>query len=312
MDMDNVSKVGFCRNHIPCEEEYMDNDIIFLNGIKDLPMADGVLRVDRFVSVICYTGKLQVDINMTTHSICAGQVLICIQNDIIGNAMQSPDFDGAVLSLSPEIIINQFGESNIWDYFFHLADHPIINAHAENLEMLRIYYEAFSRKMRMGQTVFGKKIIFSIVKAVFYELMENILPLHPPSCVKGPRRGKILLKQFMELLSGSVVKSRTVLWYAERLCVTPKHLSTVCKQVSGKTAFEWINAYVAIDIRNLLKNTDKSIKEIADMLRFPNTSFFGSYCRKHFGMSPMEYRKFLRTSTSENENTRQYERNYNK
>lgn len=132
----------------------MDNDIIFLNGIKDLPMADGVLRVDRFVSVICYTGKLQVDINMTTHSICAGQVLICIQNDIIGNAMQSPDFDGAVLSLSPEIIINQFGESNIWDYFFHLADHPIINAHAENLEMLRIYYEAFSRKMRMGQTVF--------------------------------------------------------------------------------------------------------------------------------------------------------------
>lgn len=49
--MDNVSKVGCGRNHIPCEEEYMDNDIIFLNGIKDLPMADGVLRVDRFVSI---------------------------------------------------------------------------------------------------------------------------------------------------------------------------------------------------------------------------------------------------------------------
>lgn len=290
----------------------MDNDIIFLNGIKDLPMPDGVLRVDRFVSVICYTGKLQVDINMATHSICAGQVLICIQNDIIGNAMQSPDFDGAVLSLSLEIIINQFGESNIWDYFFHLTDHPIINAHAENLEMLRIYYEAFSKKMRMERTVFGKKIIFSIVKAVFYELMENILPPSSPSCVKGPRRGKILLKQFMELLSGSVVKSRTVLWYAERLCVTSKHLSTVCKQVSGKTAFEWINAYVAIDIRNLLKNTDKPIKEIVDMLRFPNTSFFGSYCRKHFGMSPVEYRKFLRTSTSENENAGQYERNNDK
>lgn len=310
--MDNVSKVGFGQKHIPCEEEYMDNDIIFLNGIKDLPMADGVLRVDWFVSVICYTGKLQVDINMATHTICAGQVLICIQNDIIGNAMQSPDFDGAVLSLSPGIIINQFGESNIWDYFFHLTDHPIINAHAENLEMLRIFYKAFSRKMRMGQTVFGKKIIFSIVKAVFYELMENILPPSSSSCVKGPRRGKILLKQFMELLSGSVVKSRTVLWYAEQLCVTPKHLSTVCKQVSGKTAFEWINAYVAIDICNLLKNTDKSIKEISDILRFPNTSFFGSYCRKHFGMSPMEYRKFLRTSTSENENTGQYERSNDK
>lgn len=312
MDTDNVSKVGFGRKHIPCEEEYMGNDIIFLNGIKDLPMVNGVLRVDQFVSVICYTGKLQLDINMTTHTICAGQVVVCTQNDIIGNVMQSPDFDGAVLSLSPGIIINQFGESNIWDYFFHLTDHPIINARAENLEMLRIYYEAFSRKMRMGQTVFGKEIISSIVKAVFYELMDNIVPLASPSCAKEPRRGKILFKQFMELLSGSEVKSRTVLWYAERLYVTPKHLSTVCKQVSGKTAFEWINTYVAIDIRNLLKNTDKPIKEIVDMLRFPNTSFFGSYCRKHFGMSPVEYRKFLRTSTSENENAGQYERNNDK
>ncbi len=312
MDMDNVSKVGYSRKQISCEEEYMDNDIIFLNGIKDLPMADGVLRVDRFVSVICYTGKLQIDINMTTHTICAKQVLICRQNDIIGNAMQSPDFDGAVLSLSPGIIINQFGESNIWDYFFHLTDHPIINARAENLEILQIYYEAFSKKMKMGQTVFGKEIIFSIVRAVFYELMENIVPLSSHSCAKEPRRGKILLKQFLELLSGSAVKSRTVLWYAEQLYVTPKHLSTVCKQVSGKTAFEWINEYVAIDIRNLLKNTDKPIKEIVDILRFPNTSFFGSYCRKHFGMPPMVYRKFLRTSTSDNENTEQYEKSNNK
>lgn len=207
---------------------------------------DNVLKSDSAES-------MQLDINMTTHTICAGQVVVCTQNDIIGNVMQSPDFDGAVLSLSPGIIINQFGESNIWDYFFHLTDHPIINARAENLEMLRIYYEAFSRKMRMGQTVFGKEIISSIVKAVFYELMDNIVPLASPSCAKELRRGKILFKQFMELLSGSEVKSRTVLWYAERLYVTPKHLSTVCKQVSGKTAFEWINTYVAIDIRNLLK-----------------------------------------------------------
>lgn len=100
-----------------------------------------------------------------------------------------------------------------------------------------------------------------------------------------------------------MVKPRTVSWYAEQLYVTPKHLSTVCKQVSGRTAFEWINEYVTIDIRNLLKNTNKPIKEIVDMLRFPNTSFFGSYCRKHFGMPPMEYRNHLRASASNNEKT---------
>lgn len=303
MDMDNVYKFGYDQKQKPYKEVYTDDDIIFLDGIKDMPMVDGMLRVDRFVSLICYKGKLQMDINMTTHTICAGQVLICCQNDVISNAMQNPYFDGAILALSSGIIRDQFGESNMWNYFFHLVEHPIINVSEDYMEMLRIYHKAFSKKIGMGRTVFSKEIIFSIIKAVFYELMENIDPLSYKTDTKEPRRGKILFRQFMELLSGSVVKPRTVSWYAEQLYVTPKHLSTVCKQVSGRTAFEWINEYVTIDIRNLLKNTNKPIKEIVDMLRFPNTSFFGSYCRKHFGMPPMEYRNHLRASASNNEKT---------
>jgi AraC-like DNA-binding protein len=68
----------------------------------------------------------------------------------------------------------------------------------------------------------------------------------------------------------------------------------VCKQVSGKTALEWINEYVLIDVRHWLKNSDKSVKEIADLLNFPNLSFFGKYCRAHLGMSPLKYRRELR------------------
>jgi AraC-like DNA-binding protein len=68
----------------------------------------------------------------------------------------------------------------------------------------------------------------------------------------------------------------------------------VCKQVSGKTALDWINEYVLIDVRHWLKNSDKSVKEVADLLDFPNLSFFGKYCRSHLGMSPLKYRKELR------------------
>jgi AraC-like DNA-binding protein len=68
----------------------------------------------------------------------------------------------------------------------------------------------------------------------------------------------------------------------------------VSKQVSGKTAFEWINEYVQRDIRNWLRNSDKSIKEIYQLLNFPSISFFGKYCRTHLGASPTELRKQLR------------------
>ena len=65
----------------------------------------------------------------------------------------------------------------------------------------------------------------------------------------------------------------------------------MCKNVSGKTATEIINAFVVEDIRQRLEYSEKSIKEIAQELDFPSISFFGKYVKAHLGVSPKEYRK---------------------
>lgn len=311
MDMENVSHTGSAYASIPDGSEYKESDILFLDNVRNLPLVNGSLRVDKFVSVMCYTGKLQSEVNTMPYTIHANQILICHSNDIISNTMVSPDFDGTILCLSSRMTLELFGNSSMWDYFYHLVKSPVITVGNESLEMLRIYGKALSEKIKMGPTSFRKEIVGSIVKAIFYEVRENINDTGHPDA-KGLRHGEVLFRQFVELLSSCLVKSRSVSWYAEQLCITPKHLSTTCKQVSGKTALEWINEYVAIDIRNLLKNTDKSIKEVVDLLKFPNASFFGAYCRKHFGMTPMGYRKFLRSNDNENAHTKQQEQNARK
>ncbi len=91
---------------------------------------------------------------------------------------------------------------------------------------------------------------------------------------------------------------RSVKAYADRLCVTPKYLSTVCKTVSGKTALEWIHDFLADAITRNLKYTEGSIKEISDVLGFPNMSFFGKFVKTRFGMSPKEYRIKLQSEAS--------------
>ena len=53
-------------------------------------------------------------------------------------------------------------------------------------------------------------------------------------------------------------------FYANQLYVTPKYLSAVCKEVSGQTASELITQYMVKDILYLLRNSQKSIKEIAN------------------------------------------------
>ena len=77
----------------------------------------------------------------------------------------------------------------------------------------------------------------------------------------------------------------------EQLNITPKYLSEVVKQLSTRTTNDWIDKYVILEMRVLLKNTTKSIKEISDELSFPNQSFMGKYFKIHVGMSPKDYRK---------------------
>lgn len=236
---------------------------------------------------------MQVEINTVEYTIGKNHVIVCRPNDRIDNCMLSPDFEGAVLCLSQRVFLECFSESDLWDRAFHFAENPVVQASGESLKMYNLYGEMLQTKVRMQQAAFRKEIIVSIVRAALYELLSNVD--NRTSYGNGlVRQREVLFKRFIELLPGCRTKPRNVTWYAARLCITPKHLSTVCKQVSGRTAFDWIHEYVQIDIRHWLKHSNKSVKEVADQLDFPNISFFGKYCRQHFGVSPTELRKRLR------------------
>ena len=108
---------------------------------------------------------------------------------------------------------------------------------------------------------------------------------------RGRKTSEAIFQQFLDLVGNSKVKHLPVEHFARELCVTPKYLSTVCKNHSGKTANEWIREYVLEDIRYYLMQTNLSIKQICALLGFPNSSFFGRYVKEHFGVPPSQLRK---------------------
>lgn len=102
--------------------------------------------------------------------------------------------------------------------------------------------------------------------------------------------GFVLFGRFLGMVQQNYKVQRNVVWYSEQLCVTPKYLSEVVKRVSGRTARQWIQLFVLIEIKTLLRNTNYSIKEITGALNFPNQSFLGKYFKNATGQSPSEYR----------------------
>ena len=84
--------------------------------------------------------------------------------------------------------------------------------------------------------------------------------------------------------------NRSIAYYAKLLCISPKHLSATIKIMSGQTASEWIDNYVIIAAKAMLRSSSKTIQQISNDLNFSNQSFFGKFFKKYVGVSPTEYR----------------------
>ena len=128
----------------------------------------------------------------------------------------------------------------------------------------------------------------------FYDTMKRFYNENP----KTFSSSEVLFRNFLELLNVPGNNCRKVAFYADKLHVSPKYLSAVCKEVSGQTAFELINQYVLKNVKYMLQWSPKSIKEIAMELDFPNLSFFGKYVKRYLGVSPKQYREQLSSDTS--------------
>lgn len=98
-------------------------------------------------------------------------------------------------------------------------------------------------------------------------------------------------KEFMLLLGANYKMERSVGFYAEQMHLSPKYFTTLIKKASGQTAADWINHYVILEAKNLLKYSTMNVQEIAYSLNFPNQSFFGKYFKHHTGMTPSQYKR---------------------
>lgn len=276
------------------EADYMDGDIIVFDGLKELTV-EGALQMDMIIALMCVKGKLQIDINGKTFEAHANDLIICPPNVFLDNYMISPDFDSKIFGLSYNALQRMLHvDKNVWSMILHLVEHPLFHLDEDHLRLIDYYYSLMTFKLKQGKVAYYNDIMHALFQAIFYELCEFIsssLEDKTENKVLAMRQGDLLMNRFLKLLADSQGRERSVTAFAEKLYITPKHLSTVCKAVSGKTALEWIHESTAEVIIQKLRYSDKSIKEIADELNFPNLSFFGKFVKARLGVSPMAYRE---------------------
>lgn len=271
--------------------DYVDEDIAILLEINKASSFD-IVRFNNLVILFCTKGSIELTVNSIDLCIKESDILVCRPFSIVEQKQRSNDFHGKVLSLSTHILKNivHTGKDTL-EKAFYINQNPVIYIEGPVKEFVNCYDQFINTHLALKERPYRKEVMRGLMQALIYELLADIerqVPLRPDNQL---RQGDILFGKFIRMLSEKVVKERSVSYYGKELCVTSKYLSTVCKQISGKTALEWISEYVMDNICYYLRYTDMSIKEISDFMEFPNLSFFGKYFKAHSGVSPKQYRK---------------------
>ena len=143
-------------------------------------------------------------------------------------------------------------------------------------------------------TGFGNTASTNSTGSVLGNVLGSIVSRRLTEAKKAPRgqsaRARMIFEQFIKLVTEHHSSQRNMAFYAEHLCLTPKYLSKLVKQVSGRSAPDWIDSFVILEAKNMLKYSDATIKEIVYQLHFPNQSVFYKFFKSHTGLTPSEYR----------------------
>lgn len=134
-----------------------------------------------------------------------------------------------------------------------------------------------------------KESALHCVLAVLYESVSIYKRHQTLEQVKLTRKEAITLN-FLQLLSERFMEERSAQYYADSLFITPRHLSHVVKEITGKSARELIDDAVIMQAKILLATPSYNIAKVSESLQFSDQSFFGKFFKKRVGITPSDYR----------------------
>ena len=181
-----------------------------------------------------------------------------------------------------------------WQKLEYLKENPIFHLQPKSIEACFVYFKLLRIQLADQQTDYRKQILKLLARGATMELL-NYMDMNLVLGDDEVRRlssnaSDYTFEAFMQLLREHP-HEREVQWYAEQLKISPKYLSEICKERSGKSASQWIADVTVSEIKHLLLNTTMPIHKIAEVMEFPNASFFCQYTKKHTGLTPNHFRR---------------------
>ena len=236
---------------------------------------------------IIMSGEAEFNINLQDRHLKRGTLIYISPGTIIHIKHLSPDFRIYGMALF----------SNFPMPFAHGQMPSAFNGQVRDFQ-LPVSEEALSTAQHILDTIwqvvhatadYHRPTVTALVAAQMRHY-DQLFRQHSDQLANNSSREQTTFNRFHQLVTQHCTEHHQIGYYAERMCLTERYLSTVIRQTSGTTAKDWIDRALITRIKIELRHTDKSAAQIAEEMHFANPSFFSKYFRRLTGMSPGEYK----------------------
>ena len=247
-------------------------------------------RTEGGAILFCRRGSATVTVDQLRDRVTRDTLLLLLPGSILHLNERTDDFRVRFCAFSLEL----FSEAayRLDPSFFHfLHEHAIIRLPDRIIEGVRNWFQMASYTYRDRGNIFRNTIIRNRLQNVLLEAFDKTQRFAPDvHSQTGTTRQADLFQRFVALVHEHCTEQREVAFYADRLCISTRYLSTIIRSVAHSTAKEFIDRSVVLEIKMLLGSTELSVQEIAYRLHFPDQSYLGRFFKKHTGVSPTEFR----------------------
>ena len=269
---------------------YYDDRLAVLEHFSEFSPARSSCRIRMFAIIVVKSGSIDMTVDGKEYSLGANDVFVVSPNAVVDSFNAGVTCSGMSLCMSAESV-SMFTSSisNRADVPLRLSSWPLVHARKLVVDNMMGFFSILQRKFIDSRTTLNEEIIRDLVNASFCELVGE-MSKDAVDYESGYTSADTLFRKFLKLLDSRKPRVRRVDEYAELLEISPKYLSTICRKKSGMTAIQVINKAVLSDAMEALRSDSKSIHDVAIELGFPNQSFFGTFMKKHTGLSPLQFR----------------------
>ena len=266
----------------------IDDDFILLDKPVITSTFKHPFKVDVNTSIICIKGTTEGNIGLKPYTTNGAFFISILAGQIMEYKSISDDFEGLFIIMS-----KKFTDSlmpNIHERLpvsLSVRDNPVIPLDKEALVGMINYFEMMKKMIQQEDHPYRLEAARYLTLAFHYGAGYYF---HKFANKRERTHNETLIEKFLLLVQKHYKKERGLEFYADKLCITSKHLSRVLRENGHKSATDLIDDHVALEAKALLKSTNMTILQISEELNFPSQSFFGKYFKRVTGMSPKEYK----------------------